>query len=270
MKKITPIVLILMLLLSTLLCGCGNSDKTISQDGTKMNLTAEKIKEEGRNGFYVLNADGTFTPVMNAAEGYAGDTTETERIHERYLWFTNNKVNMSDLIPTVSQSTPLVAIFDADDDMPSIYTLEKYIYKGYTIGCHIYRNEDDTLCLDTDNTLSDSSAGEGMEEYDSQEFYLISTINGSDQLPVKNVDNNMRILLGLEKGKYYEFDFYKGTRYEKLTTIADTQILQAEDITILQNPYTKTHKGYFTINLPDNLQPGYYYICGAGLFRYAG
>ena len=78
----------------------------------------------------------------------------------------------------------------------------------------------------------------------------------------------MQLLLGLEKDKYYDFEFYQGTKYRKLTTIADTMVLQSEDMMILNNPYTKTKEGYFIINLPDNLKSGYYYICGLGLFRY--
>ncbi|MEY8369070.1 hypothetical protein AALA24_09900 [Anaerovoracaceae bacterium 42-11] len=265
-KKI--ISLLLCLLLSLTLFSCGKKQTTISKDGQMLFLDKAAIENDNREGFFVLNEDKTFTPVMNAADGYAGETTDEDNIYERYLWFTNNDITISELIPTVSKKTPLVAIYQSDDDMPSIYTLERYIYKGYTLGCHIYRDEDDSLYLDTTETLQGSSAEKGIAEFDEQKSYVISKINNSDVLPIKNVDNNMRILLGLEKNKYYDFDFYKGTRYETLTVSADTLIMQAQDIIVLQNPYTRTTDGYFLINLPDNLEAGYYYVCGVGLFRY--
>lgn len=263
-------MLIILILLLTLLSSCGGNDQTsISKDGGMLFLTLDDIKDKKMEGFYVKNSDDTYTPVMAVADGYAGETSSDENLSQRYLWFTNNTINKSDLIPTVTSSTPLVAIFAKDKDMPSLYTLEKYAYKGYTIGCHIYKDQDDTLIMDTSDTLDDSSAGQGMEDYDDQDYYIISKLNGSDDLPVKNIDNNMQILLGLEKDKYYEIEFYRGTYYETLTTVADTLILQSEDLIVLQNPYKRTTNGYFTMVLPDNLEAGYYYICGYGLFRYA-
>lgn len=253
------------------LTGCaGNDGPTITPDGGMLFLDRPTMEQEGRTGFYVLNEDDTFTPVMNAAQGYEqqNDIEESKGVSNRFLWFTNNEINISELIPTVTAKTPLVFIYDLDEDLPSVYTLEKYAYKGYTIGCHIYRDADDTLIIDTEDTLPGSAAGEAMTEFEAQERYTISQINGSENLPIKNVDNNIRMLLGLEKDKYYNLEFYKGTKYETLITVADTLVLQAESITILRNPYTRTMDGYFVINLPENLQPGYYYVCGAGLFRY--
>ena len=128
-------------------------------------------------------------------------------------------------------------IYDHDKNMPQTYYLEKYAYRGYTIGCHIYREPDNSLYFSTEGYLSTSNAGESVSEV-SGDIYRISTINGSDILPHKNVDNNMQLLLGLEKDKYYDFEFYQGTKYRKLTTIADTIVLQSEDMMILNNPYT--------------------------------
>lgn len=264
---------ILLFLISFLLVfplsACGESQPTISKDGEMMFLDKETIEEEGREGFYVLNRDKTFTPLMNAADGYQGETTEKDNLSQRYLWFTNNELHISSLIPTVSAGTPLVAVYNTDDAMPALYTIEKYNFLGYTIGCHVFKEEDDTLYLQTADPLSSSMAASELSEISEQEYYQISKINGSEKLPAGNVDNNMRLLLGLEKGKYYDFEFFKGTHYINTTLVADTFVLQSEDVKILNNPYTKTTKGYFLINLPDNLKPGYYYICGAGLFKYA-
>lgn len=265
-KKILLLLMVFFIIFSY--SACKRDQPTISKDGDMLHLDEESIEEEGREGFFVLNKDGTFTPLMNTADGYQGETTEKEDLSTRYLWFTNNNVKISSLIPIVSPSTKLVAIYNTDEAMPSIYTIEKYDFKGYTIGCHIYKEEDDSLYMQTGEPLDSSMASEALSDFTDQDYYEISKINGSSDLPSSNVDNNMKLLLGLEKGKYYDFEFFKGTNYIKMSFIADTFIMQSSDIKILNNPYTKTTKGHFIINLPDNLSPGYYYICGVGMFKY--
>lgn len=265
-KKIVLAVMTFFMIFSH--SACSDSPPTISKSGDMLHLSEEDIYEEGREGFFVLNKDGTFTPLMNAADGYQGETTEKEDLSTRYLWFTHNDVKISSLIPVVSHGTQLVAIYNTDEAMPSLYTIEKYDFKGYSIGCHIYKDEDDSLYVKTGDTLGSSMASEALKDFTDQDYYEISKINGSDSLPTSNVDNNMELILGLEKGKYYDFEFFKGTNYITMTFIADTFIMQSSDIKILNNPYTKTTKGYFVINLPDNLSPGYYYICGVGMFKY--
>lgn len=266
-------LIIVLLLCCLLLTSCVDSkEPTISKNGEMLFLTGDQMSQEEREGFFVMNKDATFTPVMNAAQGYQGDNTNTDKsaIPTRYLWFTNNQINISSLIPVVTKDTPLVAVYNADGNMPSVYTLEKYTYKGYTIGCHIYRDEDDTLYLSARDSLSGSDAEAAMENLNQQDVYTISEINQGEILPINNVDNNMQMILGLEKNKLYEFRFYSGTKYATFTAAADTLVLQSEGVTVLQNPYRKTKEGYFVINLPDNLKPGYYYICGQGMFKYQG
>lgn len=266
LRKKQAVFLLLCFIL--LLSGCGKSDPVSDDKGNRLYITAEELGLEGtgREGFFVMNDDKTFSPVVNSFDGYQGETSESSA--DRYLWFTNNDVNISDLIPVVSKNNPLVMVYDEDSNIPKEFTLEKYVFRGYTIGCHIYRESDNSLYFSTEDTLNSSYAGTSMGQVTGDTTFKISTINGSSKLPYQNVDNNMEMILGLEKGKYYDFEFYQGTKYRKLTTIADALVLQSDDIMKLTNPYTKTEKGYFLINLPDNLNPGYYYICGAGLFKY--
>lgn len=265
-KKTLLLMLSLILIFSLTACSSNYDSPTISTDGGMLYLTMDNIEEEGMTGFYVMNEDNTFTPVMSQASGYhaLGNTTD---LTGRYLWFHDNDLKISELIPTVKGDCKLVFIYGTDLDFPGNYTLEKYSFNGYTIGCHIYRAQDHSLYLSLDGMLSGSDAGNTLASLEG-DAYPISTINDSADLPVKNVDNSVEMMLGLEKGKYYTFEFYKGTKYLRFETIADTFIFKSEAVTTLQNPYTKTQDGYFYINLPENLKEGYYYICGAGLFKY--
>lgn len=266
MKKVVSILLILLLLFS--FCSCNRKEAVSDDEGNRLYLSSEDmgLTEKGREGFYVKNEDQSFSPVINEFDGYQGIAEEGDPT--RFLWFTNNGADISALIPTVSKDTSLCMVYDSDSAIPKNFTLEKYVFRGYTIGCHIFRETDNSIYFSTENTLGTSYAGSSMASVSGENEFRISTINGSDDLPYENVDNNMQMLLGLEKGKYYDFEFFQGTKYRKLTTIADTLVLQSEDIITLKNPYTKTTDGYFLINLPDNLEAGYYYICGKGLFKY--
>ena len=231
----------------------------------------EEIDEEGRNGIFVRNKDNTFSPLITDVPGYAGDTTESS--YDRYLWFTDNNTDISSLIPVVTPSTPLVAIYNSTSDMPERWYLERYEDKKYTIGAHIYLDEDLTMYIDTDEPLSGTSAEHALNQIDgSDDAYEISSISGKEgvALPIDNVDNNMSILLGTSKDKMFTFTFYRGTKEETVEIYADTRIFQSVKYTELTTPYKKTSKGYFIINLPVNLQDGYYYLSDIGFFRYQG
>ena len=262
------ISLILLFCLIFPFAGCSKSEPDKDEEGNRLYITGEEMELEGtgREGFFALNEDGTFSPVINEFHGYQGITTESTP--DRFLWFTNNVSNISDLIPTVTEAEPLVMVYNSDASIPSSFTLERYVFRGYTIGCHIFRKSDNSIYFSTEDTISTSYAGNAMSKVEGETEFRISTVNGSENLPYENVDNNLRMLLGLEKDKYYDFEFYQGTKYRKLTTIADTMVLQSDDVITLNNPYTKTKEGYFRINLPDNLEEGYYYICGKGLFKF--
>lgn len=253
-----------MLLTGLTACGGASADK----DGNALKMSYEDIEKDNGSGIYILNKDKTFSPILSDMPGYAGSTSESSP--NRYIWYTDNETNITSLIPTVTQGTPLVAIYDSDSNMPDDWYLEKYTSKGYTVGMHIVLSDDKTMQISTDDSLSNSSAGDSMSKISNgdDDVYNIEKISGTSALPIGNVDNNMQILLGFEKNKNYSFEFYQGTKLQKLTLTADTKVFQSSDYTALKEPYKKTSKGYFIINLPINLKSGYYYLSDIGFFRY--
>lgn len=264
-------ILILIMLLILASTSCKNSD--VDSDGTLLNLTMKEIEAEERTGFFILSEDNLFTPLMQQAQGYQGEIsgyTPDIPLEPRFLWFNDNIIKISKLIPKMGKKDKLVFIYNENSSLPLEFTLEKYDFKGYTIGCHIYRAENNSLYISTEDTLLGSDAENKISKVSDEEEYKISTINKNDKLPISNIDNNMRLILGLEKDKHYTFSFYKGTSYIRLNTVADSFVFQSSQYLSLQNPYTTTKKGYFIVNLPENLENGYYYICGLGLFQYVG
>lgn len=250
--------------------GCKDNIAVTDEDGNPMNYSDEDLgirTLDGEEGIFILNKDGTFSPVISDFEGY---TESEDASPTRYLWFTENKVEISKLIPVVKKGSKVVFVYNKNENFPANFTLEKYAYRGYTIGLHVFRDEDNSLYLKTVDALSGSYAAKQLEELSDEELYRISRINESESLPYENVDNNMELLLGLDGGEQYNFSFFKGTKFVTFTSIADAQAFQSESMVVLSNPFSKTEKGYFEINLPDNMKDGYYYICGLGMFKYEG
>ena len=267
--KIARIMILLLLsgVITIGMTGCGKT-ATATKDGNAIKYTYDEIEEDNGSGIYVLNKDKTFSPILSDLPGYAGSTDEASS--SRYVWYTNNKTNVTSLIPTVTPGTPLVAIYDSSDDMPDEWYLERYKSKGYTVGMHITLGDDKTMQIEADDALSGSSAESALSSISNgDDTYNVSAISGSSSLPINNVDTNMSILLGFEKNKVYTFEFYQGTKLQKTDIYADTRIFQSTQYISLKDPYKKTSKGYFIINLPLNLEDGYYYLSDIGFFRYS-
>lgn len=261
------LILITLIVIALLLGGCGDKDANVDENGEALNYTMDELETADRTGVFVKNEDGTFSPIFSDIPGYAGGTNEPSK--ERYLWFTDNTANVTKAIPTVTSKTPLVAIFNSSEEMPKEWRLEQYLDRGYTIGSHVYLDQDQSMYLDIKDMLYDSSANQQISALNpAEEMFRIEAVSGSDQLPIRNVDPNMSMLLGLEKNKIYRFEFYMGTKLTKVELNADTRIFQGGKITELKNPYRRTEDGFFYLNLPSNLENGYYYVENMGLFSY--
>ena len=219
-------------------------------------------KEDGYQGIYILNNDGTYMPLAKGYDGYTCQSNKTSL--KRYIWFYDQE-NLN-LIPSLSKDSRLVLVCNTEEAIPKNFYLEKYKFLGYTVGCHLYTSGD-RIYLKSKKTLSGSYSYSSLKHIDDESEYEVITIN--EKYPVSNIDNNIEMLLGLEYGKYYKFQFYKGTKNMAVTLVADTLAFQSESVLTLESPYQRTSKGYFTVNLP-NLSSGYYYIAGLGMFYYEG
>lgn len=265
------LVLLMVIFTSFMLIGCEEKIAVSDEDGNPMSYSQEQLgvsSLEGKEGFFVLNSDGSYSPLITDFTGYSSGATESSP--DRFLWFTENDFEIMKLIPVVGRDSKVVFVYNKDKKIPEKFTLEKYAYRGYTVGVHFYRDVDDSMYIETTDALLGAYAAASLKQVDDEKEYKIKKVNDSETLPIENIDNNMELLLGLEKDSYYNFSFYKGTKFITFTTIADTQVFQSERLVLLSNPYEKTEEGYFVVNLPANLEDGYYYICGLGMFRYEG
>lgn len=267
-KKIV-VVLIAAIYISSL-TGCGESKKqapVATKKGELAQYTFEEINTDKAEGIFVMNNKDSFTPLISGIPGFQGITSEANP--KRFLWFTDNEMKVSNLIPTVTPDKPLVAIYNSNSEMPKEWYVEKYEDKGYTVGCHFFLREDKSMFISMKNTLGSTTAAKQIDELKAIDTeYAVVTVNGDSQLPINNIDPNMEMLLGLQQGKVYAFEFYKGTKATPLSLYADTRAFQSESFTPITTPLNKTEKGYFIINMPIGLKDGYYYLNNLGFFKY--
>lgn len=249
MKKVLAI---LMLMVSLVLTGCVKEEQ-VHPD------SLESIQNNGPYGFYVKKSDTLF-PIIPMED------------NENLRWYAGDPN-----CPKVTSKSPLIMVYDTKDDMPEEIILEKYESLGYTIGGQIKEDEDqETMLLSTDIICENSDFANQVSSgnLDTEvEVVAISDKNGrhiASKL-IDNVDTEANVLTGLAKNKSYTFEIYSGTNHYTSDVKADTFALKMIDkIDITDNPIKKTNKGYFIVNLPENLEPGYYGINEAGIFEYVG
>lgn len=241
---------------------------TADKNGNPLRYSFDELEEKGITGLFVHNEDDTFSPAIRKMPNYQGASGEASA--DRYIWYVESDKDMDDLIPTVKSGSELVVIYNTDGDLPGSYYLERYSLRGYTIGAHIRISEDKTMYLISDDCLPGSQAKAVFDkmEKNTDDEYTIAGISGSEKLPIGNVDPNMELLLGLEHDKLYKIRYYQGTKEREVTFKADSKVFQSEKYIPITTPYNKTDKGYFIVNLPENLARGYYYLSDVGFFRY--
>lgn len=256
-----------------LMAGCGNKSDSksfvVDSKGNPITMTYDEIPESGNGmGFYVMEGKDKFRPITSVLDGYEGTTGENDPA--RCLWWADAEdFDLKDIIPIVNSKNKLVMVYDEDEDIPSVFTLEKYKYEGYTLGVRFFVGDDkSTIYMNAGLVCDGSDAKNVTDSLGLTDSYEVDEFNGKKEMPASNIDGATGFLIGAEKDKYYDFSVYKGTMLHHATIKADTMLFTSEEVITLQSPVEKTDKGYFIINLPDNLSPGYYYVCGLGMFKY--
>jgi len=268
MRKILAGILAVVLIIAGFVWFRSTRQVISDKDGNPIRYTFDDIEEEGVTGLFVHNPDDTFSPAIRKMPNFQGQTDSASA--SRYIWYVKADKSIDDYIPTVTSDDELVLIYNVDGDLSGQYYLEKYAEKGYTIGAHIRLGKDKTMYLTADGKLTGSQASAvlgGMEENTNDE-YVIAKISGTENLPIGNIDPNMNMLLGLERDKLYKISYYQGTKEREATFKADTKVFQSERYIPITTPYRKTGNGYFIVNLPQNLEHGYYYLSDVGFFIY--
>lgn len=240
--------------------GCSKSNK---EEAVKYTIDDVPI------GYFVKKGD-SFYPLVDQ-----GMSTTNEGM---FQWFTEP---FDEIVPIFEEGDELVYI--SDTERPLSYEFYRMIDYGYTIGAQFNLN-----ASDSDGGWGNTTSGGGtaIKFPDSGGYNELSPI--SEYAPsvitkpaaTKIVEVNSKeakasmftregFMLGLTKDAFYKFNYYSGTIFSSINLKADTHLfIQEDDGVFRTTSHTEQRDLYFTINLPQTMDNGFYVVEGSGLFEY--
>lgn len=280
MRKLKNLMITILIMSLMLLAGCSSSDAPICDDnGNILKYSVDDITSQELWGYYILNKDGSLSPLNKNASGSVEDSAKVSSGNMtssgRFFWWCNHKedgpyIDYEKLTPCLKHGTKLVAIFGGDSsDALQTFSMERFSKLGYTIGTHVLLSDNGkTAYLDTQNTCPNSSMESIMNELNNMDNLELKAINDDpSNVKTENVDTDINAFLGLQKNKRYKITAYVGTKSSSVITKADTEIFKSQEAIEIKSPFQKTANGYFIVNLPDNIKSGYYYVPDYGIFK---
>ncbi len=151
--------------------------------------------------------------------------------------------------------------------MPSDYWLERFKDQGYTIGfLRLSEDKSGKIHLKTSNgghTAPAPSSATNLDLENNQDI-IVDAIGGK-KLTSENLSPSGTVL-GLVKDQTYKTDIYSGTNYIGDEYTADVQALTSYELFEVTD--YSLGDGYTIVTFPKNLQSGYYYVNGMGMFKY--
>lgn len=184
------------------------------------------------------------------------------------VWISPDK---DDSIPTLTSKDKLIYI--SSSVVPDTFNFLRMYENGYSIGVtslvpdasnHYFIRFMETDKDDYKQYVNTKSDAKDLGKLTVEKLYLEKV--GGMSLTDETVSES-GIVTGLNKDEQYVCEFYTGTYYQDFLLTANIHTFtEFEDFTCYG--YEFLHSNCISINIPDWLCSGYYYINGIGLFRY--
>lgn len=259
----------LIILLASAMClsGCSFSrkKKTNVEEDTNSVGYIEKMDELKEGGYYIYHDDKYLIPYIGKATFDTASDRSQYTNSGRVAWFMDD----FNKIPTLYEGDYLV--YYTSNPLNETFNIERFEYFGYTIGISGLRKKSsgryafNALKSNSSSSYINSNSDAGrLYDLGSSEV-IIDNIGGS-KLRAGNI-TRAGTIYGLEQDKLYAADLYVGTNL-------NTYVLKADTIALVSmehrstNDYTFLRSKILRINLPENLNDGYYAVNGSGIFRY--
>ncbi|MDO4288329.1 MAG: hypothetical protein Q4C55_03985 [Eubacterium sp.] len=251
MKKM---IVLWLLAAAVLLTGCG-SWRGDSGEGMALDELTDGFYVKSGNLFYPLEAEG---------KTYDGDMVKlTNAGKSQMIWLWEG----GSAIPEYKEGAALV--LKQHQALPEQVFFQKMEDKGVTLGMILAQ----TATLDVYGLSGDDRRrlcpGSSAEEVlasaaESYQDLRISEIGGVKVSQEHLSDINT--FEGLTPGEDYAVGIYEGSVYQEVYMRADTRVFKSvPEVRCIADQYRYTREGYAEVVLPEELEPGYYYIDDAGL-----
>ncbi len=237
---------------SLALSGCAPIFQKKKNPYLQVQLTMDQIQP---NTIYVKNG----TRFVKAAGVKPISVTSTNGRKTNILAFGKDIT----LVPDLYKGESLVF---ASKDAVNTVSVTRYKEVGWSAGFYSLTQDNDGN-WDTEierGTYENSDAFSQLKSQKNEQVRLKS-INSKPILPDNVTD--IGCVGVLERDKPYNFEYYIGTYYGKLSTVADTFFLKEFEYYSLENPEA-TKNGYTAFSMPEDAKSGWYYINGQGAFKY--
>lgn len=258
MKKALSLIITLFIT-TVFLCGCEGGVQVFEH---KEKLEYKEYKEnELENGLYYVKDGTSFAPVYNP-ETKTFKNASKKIDQSRIVWFNNDEFMLPE-----HYLGEIVAYKSTDANLINV-VLERFEDMGYSFGIYGGKIESDGYYHMNikDNTIEGSEAQKLFLNTYSDQIRIV-TIGG---VPAKDaIDEGSGIIGPLKKDMAYTIEFYSGTQYYRANFTADTHFMRPFELYSYNSDYiSDTTHGYMCFNTPQNLKSGYYYLNGAGFFKY--
>ncbi len=259
--------IIYLVVISICLSGCNLSrkKKTDTKKSTNEVDYVESMDDLEDGGYYIYHDDKYYLPYIGSATFNTSSDRSDYSNSGRVAWFMDD----FNKIPTLYEGDYLV--YYTNNKLNEKFNIERFEYFGYTVGISgLYQKSSGRYAFDatksnsgTSHINNKSDAGRLLELSSSE--VIIDNIGGS-KLRSGNI-TRAGTIYGLEQDKLYAADLYVGTNLNTYVLKADTIALVSMEHTST-NDYTLLRSKILRINLPKNLNDGYYAVNGSGIFRY--
>lgn len=261
-KKIVAICTLMTMVISS--AGCSRKTDNLIPEGVEPPSFQEGELPEGtyiRKEAKDDSGQAEFQQLLN-------QELESDNSGNLFTWFTQP---YDDLIPTFEKGDQI--IFYSETERPSSYTIYKMTDYGYTLGImfNVQSNEGDLTrpnIISFGGQYNPTSIVESVVTNaigNTSAEIQITEINQKDFKSTLLVDDSF--LKGLTEQTMYNIGFYCGTVFKEVMVKSDTHLFVQERSMVSSN-YTELKDKYFNIDLPANMETGYYFIEGVGLFHY--
>ncbi len=241
-----------------LLCSCAVATTNADSKGNILVYTTDNLPD----GVFVLRNE-KFYPLMPSGTNFHQNAEKSDgNFHpERFIWFVGKEY----LIPELDiEADDQLVIKSSEFEAFREVEFEEMADIGYTIGMTMTNVDGSAFWAPTGDFCAESDVSKSVGSSKNSEGVAISGIN--DQKIIGSMISPIGTIANLQQHGIYNLGVYIGTSYVETAVVADTRAFVSKGF-IKSVDISLTRSGYAIINIPSEIQKGYYNVANSGLVR---